>query len=140
MGGDFYDVFSADQGRVAIAIGDVSGDGLPASVVAGVLVGAIRASSWLEGSAEHEAASRQLNELLRARTSLDRFASLFWSYYEPGEKVLRYVNAGHPYPILFRRNGGRSAVQRLEEGGPVLGVLPAAEYHQGKLRFVPTIC
>jgi hypothetical protein len=138
VGGDFYDVFSADQERVAIAIGDVSGVGLPASVVAGVLVGAVRASTWLGGSTEHEASSRQLNELLRARTSVDRFASLFWSYYEPCEKVLRYVNAGHPYPILLRRNGGsRDSVQRLDEGGPVLGMLPAAEYRQGTAPICP---
>ena len=138
VGGDFYDVFSGDHGRVAIAIGDVSGNGLPASVLAGVLVGAIRTSGWLAGSAEHEASSRQLNELLCARTSLDRFATLFWSYYEPGEKVLRYVNAGHPYPILLRRSGGgRGAVQRLEEGGPVLGLLAAAEYRQGTAPICP---
>jgi hypothetical protein len=138
VGGDFYDVFAADQGRVAMAIGDVSGDGLPASVVAGVLVGAVRASSWLEGGAEHEASTRQLNELLRARTSLDRYASLFWSYYEPGAKALRYVNAGHPAPILFRRNGAsRGAVERLKEGGPVLGVIAAAEYRQGAVPICP---
>ena len=138
VGGDFYDVFSADQGRVAIAIGDVSGDGLPASVLAGVLVGAVRASSWLAGSTEHEASSRRLNELLCARTSLDRFASLFWSYYEPDEKALRYVNAGHPPPILLRRNGAGSAgAERLEEGGPVLGVLPTAEYRQGTVPVRP---
>jgi Stage II sporulation protein E (SpoIIE) len=138
VGGDFYDVFSVDQGRVAIAIGDVSGDGLPASVVAGVLVGAVRASSWLAGSAEHEASSQQLNELLRTRTSLDRFASLFWSYYEPGRSVLRYVNAGHPPPILLRQNGaGGAPVERLGEGGPVLGVLADAEYRQGTAPICP---
>jgi sigma-B regulation protein RsbU (phosphoserine phosphatase) len=138
VGGDFYDVFSADDGRVAIAIGDVSGDGLPASVVAGVFVGAVRAGSWLAGSAEHEASSTQLNEVLRMRTSVDRFASLFWSYYEPSGKVLRYVNAGHPPPILLRRNsGGSPGVERLEEGGPVMGVLPAAKYRQGTARICP---
>lgn len=138
VGGDLYDVFSADEGRVAIAIGDVSGDGLPASVVAGVLVGAVRASNWLAGGAEHEASSKQLNELLHMRTSLERFASLFWSYHDPSEKVLRYVNAGHPPPILLRRNGaGTSEVERLEEGGPVLGVLPAAKYHQGVTPISP---
>jgi hypothetical protein len=138
VGGDFYDVFSAGEGCVAIAIGDVSGAGLPASVIAGVLVGAVRSSSWLAGSAEHEASSRQLNDLLHMRTSLDRFASLFWSYYEPGERVLRYVNAGHPPPILLRRNGvDDSGVERLEEGGPVLGVLPAAKYCQGAVSISP---
>jgi hypothetical protein len=138
VGGDFYDVFSAAQGRVVIAIGDVSGDGLPAAVVAGVLVGAVRASSWLGGSAEHEASSQQLNELLRTRTSLDRFASLFWSYYEPDRRVLRYVNAGHPPPILLRQNrAGDVHIERLGQGGPVLGVLLDAEYRQGTAPIAP---
>jgi hypothetical protein len=138
VGGDFYDVFSADQGRMAIAIGDVSGDGLPASVLAGVLVGAVRASSWVAGSAEHEGSSRQLNKLLCTRTSPERFATLFWSYYEPGEKALRYVNAGHPPPILLRRDSaGCCIVQRLEGGGPVLGMLPNAEFRQVTVPICP---
>jgi hypothetical protein len=100
VGGDFYDVFSASDGRIAIVLGDVSGKGLPASVVAGVLLGAVRASAWIAGTSEHEASSRRLSELLRTRTSLDRFASLFWCYFEPASQLLRYVNAGHLPPIL----------------------------------------
>jgi serine phosphatase RsbU (regulator of sigma subunit) len=98
VGGDFYDVFSAGDARIAIVLGDVSGKGLPAAVVAGVLLGAVRASSWTAGSGEHEASSRRLSELLRTRTSLERFASLFWCYYESESQLLRYVNAGHLPP------------------------------------------
>jgi len=132
VGGDFYDLFSAPGGRVAIVLGDVSGKGLPASVVAGLLVGAIRSSPWLQGSAEHEEASARLSELLRTRTAVERFASLFWCYYEPGQQVLRYVNAGHLPPMIVSRNSsGQIEIQQLEEGGPVLGVLPDAAYRQG---------
>ncbi|HTS51039.1 MAG TPA: SpoIIE family protein phosphatase, partial [Bryobacteraceae bacterium] len=103
VGGDFYDAFSDDQGRIALVLGDVSGKGLPASVVVGLLLGAVRASSWMGGRAEHESASRRLNELLRTRTSLERFASLFWCYYEGTGQALDYVNAGHLPPMLVRR-------------------------------------
>ena len=132
VGGDFYDVFSTDDGHLAIVLGDVSGKGLPASVVVGLLLGAVRASSWMGGSLEHEASSRRLSELLRTRTSLERFASLFWCYYDPQTQILQYVNAGHLPPMVFSGNGGGPIqVQRLEEGGPVLGVVPGAEYRQG---------
>jgi sigma-B regulation protein RsbU (phosphoserine phosphatase) len=135
VGGDFYDLFSTPEGRVAIVLGDVSGKGLPASVVAGLLLGAIRSSAWLQGSAEHEAASTQLSELLRTRTAVERFASLFWCYYEPETRELRYVNAGHLPPMVVSRNRGPSGsaaveIQRLEDGGPVLGVLPSPIYRQ----------
>jgi hypothetical protein len=133
VGGDFYDVFSADNARVAIVVGDVSGKGLPASVVVGLVLGAVRASGWMGGGSEHEASSRRLSELLRTRTSLERFASLFWCYYEPESQLLRYVNAGHPPPILVKRNGaGELEIQRLTEGGPVLGLLRSADYRQGQ--------
>jgi Stage II sporulation protein E (SpoIIE) len=47
VGGDFYDAFSDDQGRTALVLGDVSGKGLPASVVVGLLLGAVRARGWM---------------------------------------------------------------------------------------------
>ncbi len=137
VGGDFYDVFADNRAQIAIVLGDVSGKGLPASVVVGLLLGAVRASGWTGNSSEHEAASRRLSELLRMRTSPERFASLFWCYYEPESQVLRYVNAGHLPPMLVRRNGGEVCIQRLTEGGPVLGLLPAAEYRQGRAAVSP---
>ncbi len=131
VGGDFYDLFTTRDGRIAMAVGDVSGKGLPASVVAALLLGAIRSSDWLRDAARHEAASRQISELLRTRTSPERFASLFWCYYDPAARMLHYVNAGHLPPILATRNGdGSTAVRRLEDGGPVLGVLSEVEYRQ----------
>jgi serine phosphatase RsbU (regulator of sigma subunit) len=138
VGGDFYDVFSGDDGRVAIVLGDVSGKGLPASVVVGLLLGAVRASNWMGGTAEHEASSGRLSELLRTRTALERFASLFWCYYEPETQALRYINAGHPPPILVKRGAaGEVEILRLEEGGPVLGVVPGVAYRQGQVSAGP---
>jgi hypothetical protein len=138
VGGDFYDVFVAGHGRIAIVLGDVSGKGLPASVVASLLLGAVRASAWTEGDSAHVGASRRLSELLRTRTSLERFASLFWCYYDPETHVLRYVNAGHLPPILLKRNtGSEFEIQRLTEGGPVLGLLPGADYRQGQAAAGP---
>jgi len=138
VGGDFYDVFSEDSGRVAMVVGDVSGDGLPAAMMAGVVHGAVRASRWLEGSQEHEAACHNLNELLRGRTAPDEFVTLFWCYYEPREHVLKYLNAGHPPPLLLRKNPNKgTSVCRLEEGGPVLGVLSTATYRQSSIPICP---
>lgn len=138
VGGDFYDVFAADHSRVAMVLGDVSGKGLPASVVAGLLLGAVRFSPWLTGPAEHETSSRSLSELLRTRTAPERFASLFWCYYEPETRRLRYINAGHVPPLLARKGGdGRVEIVSLEGGGPVLGLLRDAEYQQSWVELEP---
>jgi len=138
VGGDFYDVFSTPDTRVAIALGDVSGKGLPASMVVGLLLGAVRASNWMGGKEEHEASSARLSELIRSRTAIERFVSLFWSYYEPASHALRYVNAGHLPPMLVGRDErGNPVIRRLEEGGPVLGVLAGATYEQGEIIVQP---
>lgn len=138
VGGDFYDVFSAPDGRVAIAVGDVSGKGLPASMVVGLLLGAVRASNWMAGKEEHESSTARLSELIRSRTAIERFVSLFWCYYEPDRRALRYVNAGHLPPMLIGRDDrGNPVVRRLEEGGPVLGVLAGVRYEQGEAEVRP---
>jgi sigma-B regulation protein RsbU (phosphoserine phosphatase) len=104
----------------------------------GLLLGAVRASDWMGGTAEHEASSGRLSELLRTRTALERFASLFWCYYEPETHLLRYINAGHPPPFLVKRGAeGEVEILRLEEGGPVLGVVRGAAYHQGEVGAHP---
>jgi len=137
VGGDFYDVFVAQQDRVAMLLGDVSGKGLPASLLMGLVHGAVRSSSWAGSGVEHEEASRSLNDLLCMRTTVERFASLFWCYYDPHEKSLRYVNAGHLPPFVLANGNGKGAarLERLEEGGPVLGVIPGADYRQGSAEF-----
>ena len=138
VGGDFYDAFATGDGRVALVVGDVSGKGLPAAVVVGLLLGAARASNWLEGASEHEASCARLSELLRARTSLESFASLFSCCYDPKTRELVYVNAGHPPPILLRQSGSAGhSLERLEEGGPVLGVVAGAGYRQTTVPLCP---
>jgi len=138
VGGDFYDVFCSDDDQVALVIGDVSGKGLPAALLMGLLHGAVRASTWFGTQAGHEAASSRINELLCARSSGERFASLFWCYYDPKSELLRYVNAGHLPPLLIQHDGARpDSALRLKEGGPVLGLVPSAEYRQGVVSFRP---
>jgi sigma-B regulation protein RsbU (phosphoserine phosphatase) len=130
VGGDFYDVYVSD-GRIAMVLGDVAGKGLPAALLMGLVHGGIRSSPWVGSAAAHETASVRLNELLYARTSVERFVSLFWGYYDAGARTLSYVNAGH-WPPLLVRGQEPDTVGRLEEGGPVLGILPKARFRQGK--------
>jgi len=119
----------------AFVLGDVSGKSIPAALLMGVIHGAVRSSSWTESRWHHEEATRQINRLLWERASRERFASMFWSYFDPKKGLLRYVNAGHFPPLLFQK--GKRAPVRLSDGGPVLGLLPGVRFQQGAVRFEP---
>jgi serine phosphatase RsbU (regulator of sigma subunit) len=123
VGGDFHDVFETSTGRIIIVLGDVSGKGVPAALLASVLHGAIRSSS----GSQHDAACERINRMLCERTASERYVTLFWAVFDPHSSTLRYVNAGHPAPMFIR--GDRT--ERLQEGGPVLGILPSATYSAG---------
>jgi serine phosphatase RsbU (regulator of sigma subunit) len=130
VGGDLYDVFEISSGEVCMVLGDVSGKGLPAALLMGVVQGAVRASRITGPASNHEDAAARLNRLLCAKTARERFVSLFWAYFDPLESRLSYINAGHLPPLLIKSNGPVPRIERLEEGGPVLGVLPPARYTQ----------
>jgi sigma-B regulation protein RsbU (phosphoserine phosphatase) len=106
-----------------------------AGLLSSLLFGAVRSCSWTESSRDHEDATERLNELLRRKTSLERFASLFWGYYEPESSTCRYINAGH-LPMLVIRNTKHEgiSVKRLSDGGPVLGIVEWGNYRQGSVR------
>ena len=125
VGGDFYDIFEADSGKIAIVLGDVSGKGIPAALLVSVLQGAIRSST----PSQHECACERINRMLCERTACERFASLFWGIFDPATSTLRYVNAGHAAPMLIRSRN--NTIERLDQGGPVLGVLQHARYSAG---------
>lgn len=128
VGGDFHDIFDAGSDKIAIVLGDVSGKGVPAALLVSVLQGAIRSST----ASEHEHACERINRMLCERTACERFATLFWGVFDPRTSTLRYVNAGHAAPMLMRQGGD---IERLNDGGPVLGLLPTACYSAGVIEI-----
>jgi sigma-B regulation protein RsbU (phosphoserine phosphatase) len=138
VSGDFYDAFRIGDGRIALVLGDVSGKGVPAALVTGVMHGAIRSSGWSDSRSAHERESGRLNLLLCEKASEARYASMVWAYYDPLTRRLCYVNAGHYPPLLIRPRGHEPDIVRLDGGGgPVLGMLPAARYVQAGFAVSP---
>jgi hypothetical protein len=129
VGGDFYDIFEVNPGKTAIVLGDVSGKGVSAALLVSVLQGAIRSST----SSRHESSCERINKMLCELTAHARFATLFWGLYDPADGMLRYVNAGHAAPMLIRH--GQNRIERLDHGGPVLGLLPSARYMAGSVKI-----
>jgi hypothetical protein len=128
VGGDFLDIFAHDTGRLSLVLGDVSGKGMSSALLASVVQGAIRSSS----GSRHETSCERINRMLCEKTASERFVTLFWAVFDPSTATLCYVNAGHAAPLLLRATSAPgSAPERLDEGGPVLGVLPQAQYRCG---------
>jgi len=125
VSGDLHDVFETANGSIALVAGDVSGKGLPAALLMGVIHGTVRSGTWYESASSHTNATERLNRLLCERAGSSRFASLIWAAYDVRRSKLRYVNAGHCRPLLVRESG---EIRTLDEGGPVLGLLPKARY------------
>jgi serine phosphatase RsbU (regulator of sigma subunit) len=138
VGGDFYDAFETADHQVALALGDVSGKGLSAALVMGVVQGAIHAADATGSAADHVHSAERLNQLLCKKTSRERFVSLVWCYFDPVASVLNYINAGHLPPLLVHhKDNGEFEVIRLEDGGPVLGVLPGVTFQQSQVSVHP---
>jgi len=133
VGGDYYDVFPVQGARVAIVMGDVSGKGMPAALLMGLLHGAVQTAAAVSDDTSLGAKARLINKLLYERTARERFATLFLAVHDPQAGKLRYVNAGHLPPFLLRgTSSGELAVERLDIGGPVLGLLQNAPYQEGE--------
>ena len=130
VGGDYYDLIPLDEGRLALAVADVSGKGAPASILMGSVHASLRA---LAGSASPEVLMARLNRFLYASTQANKYVTLFYAELDPGARTLRYVNAGHVPPYRLGP-GGRS---RLEIGGPALGLLDEAQYAVGEEMLQP---
>jgi serine phosphatase RsbU (regulator of sigma subunit) len=133
VGGDLYDVFAVDEDRVAFALGDVSGKGVPAALLMGMVQGAVRSSNWYRDAAAHREFAERLNEMLHARTADAKFASLFWGVYDAPLSELSYISAGHCPGLVL--SGGD--VTHLDSSGPVLGLLERSRYEQMHVDFEP---
>lgn len=130
VGGDYYDFIHVRDGRWAICLGDVSGKGLPASLLMANLQATLRGQT-LVNSPVHEAISRS-NKLLFESTDPEKFATLFYGLLDPVTHDLAYCNAGHEIPFVF---SGEEKPNRLETGGIALGVLDVFPYGEDAVRL-----
>jgi sigma-B regulation protein RsbU (phosphoserine phosphatase) len=132
VGGDYYDIFEVAPGKVLLALGDVSGKGLGASLLMASVHSAIR-SRAVTSLDDPSKLIVELNRHLLSSTSPETFVTLFLGLIdlEPGK--LQYVNCGHPPPVLMRKEERK--MERLAEGGPILGILDGDVYTHGECQL-----
>jgi sigma-B regulation protein RsbU (phosphoserine phosphatase) len=120
VGGDYYDFLDLPEGRLGIAIGDVSGKGIGAAL----LMASLEASLRAQAPVRHDLADlvKQINNLVYDASSENHYATFFYAEYDPRSRGLSYVNAGHNPPLLLRKAATSWEVVRLQTGGPVIGL------------------
>ena len=132
VGGDYYDFFPFSDGRVAMALGDVSGKGMPASLMMMALQARVQVLA--EDPGDLGAFMSRLNKATCAKCPSNRFITFFFCVLDTRTGDLAFANAGHNPPILVRKSGQS---ELLEGGGPVLGILPIAPYREQHTRLEP---
>ena len=130
-GGDFYDFISLPDGRLGIAIGDVTDKGIPAALVMAQTRGLMRAAAMQYISPGQVLA--WVNEQLHPEIPHNMFVTCFFVVVDPLCGELSYANAGHNPP--YRAIGG--SVQPLYARGFPLGIMPGASYEVCEAKLQP---
>ncbi|MBN1434692.1 SpoIIE family protein phosphatase [Candidatus Fermentibacterales bacterium] len=130
VAGDYYDVLSLEDGRIAIAIGDVAGKGAGAALLMANLQASLRTAMSVGGRLDSIIST--MNRQLHESTPSEMFASFFVGILDPDECVMEYVNAGHNPPVLISPGGDRT---ELDTGGLLLGVSRQSEYSVGQVEL-----
>ncbi len=167
VGGDYYDFLELPEGKLGVAIGDVSGKGIGASLMMASLGASLRGqAAVVENLSE---LIKRVNNLVYGASSVNRYATFFYAEYDPRKRQLSYVNAGHNPPVILRRSieeppgnalrcGLASSAEllesveqpqlgspsnpgcqlfRLQAGGPPVGLLPGSSYEQSSFSLSP---
>lgn len=136
VGGDYYDFIPLPSGRIGIAIGDVSGKGISASL----LMASLRASliSLVELQLPIAEMMARLNHFLCKNRSPNRFVTFFYGELDPVGHTFRYCNAGHNPPQLLSREAVSSEV--LSAGGIVLGLIKEQSYQEAQVALQAGDC
>ncbi len=131
VSGDYYDIFQLPDGRLVLAIADISGKGISAAILMANLQALLRV---VAGTCPSPAAvCSKLNSHLHQVTEAFWFATFFYAEWYPAERRLRYANAGHNNPVLAGNFQSRS----LDHGGIPLGILPEYDYETGEVVLQP---
>ncbi|MBS4035872.1 MAG: SpoIIE family protein phosphatase [Ignavibacterium sp.] len=117
VGGDYYDIIKLDEDSYCLAIADVSGKGIPASLLMANIQAFLRVICIQQMDLEES--TELINDLISQNTSDGRFITFCWGVLNQQNKTLRYVNAGHNPPILVREG----KIKKLTTGGIILGVM-----------------
>jgi len=132
VGGDYFDFIPMDDHRCAVCLGDVSGKGLPASLLMANTQATLRGQVLLNLSPKE--CIQHSNRLLSRSISSDKFVTLFYGVLDNSCHTLSFTNAGHDHPYLLSPN---QPLRRLQTGGVPLGMLEEFPFEEETIPLGP---
>lgn len=120
VGGDYFDFIETPDKSHLLAIADVTGKGVPASLLMANLQSMLHALAPIDVTMSE--ATGSINDIIYNNTPPDKFITFFWGIISENGTKFKYVNAGHDPPILFHKGSDEPTL--LEEGGVILGAMP----------------
>ena len=141
IGGDYYDFVELRDGQTGIALADVSGKGVAAALIMSVVQASLRIISS-ESDVTPPRLVARMNEFVYRSTPASKYATFFYAQLDEQRRQLRYVNAGHNAPYLFRAGRGSTAgeapdIEQLSVGGTVVGMFPEMGYEEATVELYP---
>lgn len=135
VGGDYYDCIQLDERRYALSIADVSGKGVPASLLMSNLQASFHA--LVKTGLEPGEMTARINNLIHRNTDFDKFITFFFGILDIKDRTFTSVNAGHNPPYVFHDDG---TFQTLNEGGLILGMMPDVIYNSETVQLQSGDC
>lgn len=138
VAGDYYDVFprpgkTNEDNRVVLAVADVAGKSIPAAMLMATFQASLKTLSTAQVALPELAANMNRYACSNSQGGL-RFTTAFLAEYDPVQRTVHYINAGHNNPILRRSTG---QIERLDVGGLPFGIMPEAKYEAATLTLAP---
>src|SRR5919106_514182 len=128
VGGDFYDFFELEYGRLGLIVGDATGKGVPAALVMSSARSMLRAVAQASNSPGD--VLMKVNNPLVTDIPPNMFVTCFYAILDPKSGSLAYANAGHDLPYLHRRGGN---YEELRASGMPLGLMPGMRYEEKEI-------
>lgn len=131
IGGDYYDFIRKTNGRTGIVIADVSGKGVGAALLMASFQASLRA--LIDVEPDPASLVGKLNQVMISNSPTNKYITVFYGELDPVTHTFEYVNAGHNPPIHLRLGSS----SELTACGPVVGIVPVAQYQQRVLQLNP---
>ncbi|MEJ7709632.1 MAG: GAF domain-containing SpoIIE family protein phosphatase [Pyrinomonadaceae bacterium] len=132
IGGDYFDFLQVADGHFGVIVADVVGKGVPAALIMASFRAFLR--SEIRNNYAIKTIFAKVNNLLKETLRDNQFVSAFYGVLDLKRHRLTYSNAGHPAPLLIRRN---VRPKSLTSGGPVLGILEGVNYKEKFIDLLP---